>query len=228
MRSAVPQPNSKAGPTRNRVNDGPLSFTDAAKVPPHKMTRRPLCRAEHAYELCYRHRPRWRDFAGGVQPHRGLLRLPAQEVLIEDQEFSVVEDDAAADHHQVNRRAGLRAGGHCGTCPETLTNHRSLRLWTIQFRPASEAVWQALFDHAGLEVGQTVVIFGAAGNVGAYAVQFARRDHLRSIATAGPEYVEYVRSLGADKIVNYRHKISKMKSRRLTPSSTASSTGGDT
>jgi NADPH:quinone reductase-like Zn-dependent oxidoreductase len=64
--------------------------------------------------------------------------------------------------------------------------------------------WQALFDHAGLEAGQTVVILGAAGNVGAYAVQFARRANLRSIATAGPEEVEYVRSLGADKVVNYR------------------------
>jgi NADPH:quinone reductase-like Zn-dependent oxidoreductase len=64
--------------------------------------------------------------------------------------------------------------------------------------------WQALFDHAGLKAGQTVVILGAAGNVGAYAVQFARRANLRAIATAGPEDVEYVRSLGADKVVNYR------------------------
>ena len=31
--------------------------------------------------------------------------------------------------------------------------------------------WQALFDHAQLKAGQTVVIHGAAGNVGAYAVQ---------------------------------------------------------
>src|SRR4051812_617446 len=34
---------------------------------------------------------------------------------------------------------------------------------------------QALFDHAKLEAGQTVVIHGAAGNVGAYAVRFAHR-----------------------------------------------------
>src|SRR5882672_1888476 len=37
------------------------------------------------------------------------------------------------------------------------------------------AAWQGLFDHARLEAGQTVVIHGAAGNVGAYAVQLARR-----------------------------------------------------
>jgi D-arabinose 1-dehydrogenase-like Zn-dependent alcohol dehydrogenase len=35
--------------------------------------------------------------------------------------------------------------------------------------------WQGLFDQARLEAGQTVVIHGAAGNVGAYAVQLARR-----------------------------------------------------
>ena len=63
--------------------------------------------------------------------------------------------------------------------------------------------WQGLFDHARLEAGQTVVIHGAAGNVGAYAVQLARRARLRSIATAGAKDVEYVRSLGADEVLDY-------------------------
>ena len=45
--------------------------------------------------------------------------------------------------------------------------------------------WQALFDQAQLKAGQTVVIHGAAGNVGAYAVQLARRAGVRTIATAG-------------------------------------------
>ena len=49
----------------------------------------------------------------------------------------------------------------------------------------------------------TVVIHGAAGNVGAYAVQLARRARLRSIATVGTKDVEYVRSLGADKVLDY-------------------------
>jgi NADPH:quinone reductase-like Zn-dependent oxidoreductase len=62
---------------------------------------------------------------------------------------------------------------------------------------------QGLFDHARLEAGQTVVIHGAAGNVGAYAVQFARRARLRTIATVGTNDVDYVRALGADKVVDY-------------------------
>jgi NADPH:quinone reductase-like Zn-dependent oxidoreductase len=64
--------------------------------------------------------------------------------------------------------------------------------------------WQGLFDQARLEAGQTVVIHGAAGNVGAYAVQLARRARLRSIATAGTRDIDYVRALGADKVVDYQ------------------------
>jgi len=47
--------------------------------------------------------------------------------------------------------------------------------------------WQALFDQARLQPGEVVLIHGAAGNVGAYAVQFARRAGLRVIATAAAE-----------------------------------------
>jgi NADPH:quinone reductase-like Zn-dependent oxidoreductase len=63
--------------------------------------------------------------------------------------------------------------------------------------------WQGLFDQARLEAGQTVVIHGAAGNVGAYAVQLAHRARLRSIATVGTKDIDYVRTLGADQVVDY-------------------------
>lgn len=64
--------------------------------------------------------------------------------------------------------------------------------------------WQALFDHARLEAGQTVLIHGAAGSVGSYAVQLARRAGLRTIATAGADDVALVRTLGADVAIDYR------------------------
>jgi NADPH:quinone reductase-like Zn-dependent oxidoreductase len=64
--------------------------------------------------------------------------------------------------------------------------------------------WQALFEHARLEAGQTVVIHGAAGNVGAYAVQLARRARLRSIATVATEDIDYVKALGAHAVVNFQ------------------------
>jgi NADPH:quinone reductase-like Zn-dependent oxidoreductase len=64
--------------------------------------------------------------------------------------------------------------------------------------------WQALFDHAKLEAGQTVVIHGAAGNVGAYAVQLARRAGLRIIATAAAEDGAFVRELGANTVIDFK------------------------
>lgn len=58
--------------------------------------------------------------------------------------------------------------------------------------------WQALFERACLERGQTALIHGAAGSVGAFAVQFAHRAGLHVIATCAQSDVAYVRGLGAD------------------------------
>jgi NADPH:quinone reductase-like Zn-dependent oxidoreductase len=63
---------------------------------------------------------------------------------------------------------------------------------------------QALFDQAQLKTGQTVVIHGAAGNVGAYAVQLAHRAGLHTIATASADDAALVRELGADTVIDYR------------------------
>jgi NADPH:quinone reductase-like Zn-dependent oxidoreductase len=63
---------------------------------------------------------------------------------------------------------------------------------------------QALFDQARLTTGQTVVIHGAAGNVGAYAVQLAHRAGLHTIATAAADDAAFVRALGADTVIDYK------------------------
>lgn len=63
--------------------------------------------------------------------------------------------------------------------------------------------WQALFDHAHLESGQTVVIHGAAGNVGAFAVQLARRAGVQTIATAAAEDIPFLRNLGASTVIDF-------------------------
>ena len=64
--------------------------------------------------------------------------------------------------------------------------------------------WQALFDQAQLKPGQTVIIHGAAGNVGSYAVQLSRRAGMRTIATAAADDVPLVRNLGANTVIDYR------------------------
>jgi NADPH:quinone reductase-like Zn-dependent oxidoreductase len=62
--------------------------------------------------------------------------------------------------------------------------------------------WQMLFDHANVHKGQTVFVHGGGGNVGAYAVQLAHASGLRVIATVHGNRVEYVRSLGADEVID--------------------------
>jgi NADPH:quinone reductase-like Zn-dependent oxidoreductase len=64
--------------------------------------------------------------------------------------------------------------------------------------------WQALFDQAHIKEGQTLLIHGAAGNVGAYAVQFARRAGVRTIATAATNDIPFVHDLGAERAIDYR------------------------
>ena len=64
--------------------------------------------------------------------------------------------------------------------------------------------WQGLFDQAQLKAGQSVLIHGGAGNVGAYAVQLARRAGIRTIATAATDKVAFVRKLGADTVIDFQ------------------------
>src|SRR3954453_21297341 len=64
--------------------------------------------------------------------------------------------------------------------------------------------WQALFDTAKLAAGQKVLIHGAAGGVGSFAVQFAKWKGAYVIGTASGTHVEQVRQLGADEVIGYR------------------------
>jgi len=63
---------------------------------------------------------------------------------------------------------------------------------------------QILFEYAHAAAGQTVLVHGAAGNVGAYAVQLAKNAGLHVIATASPRDAEYVRGLGAERVIDYQ------------------------
>jgi NADPH:quinone reductase-like Zn-dependent oxidoreductase len=62
--------------------------------------------------------------------------------------------------------------------------------------------WQMLFDHAKAQAGQTVVVHGGAGNLGAYAVQLAHSRKLTVIATVHGTDSDYVRALGADEVLD--------------------------
>ena len=63
--------------------------------------------------------------------------------------------------------------------------------------------WQALFVHGGLSSGQTALIHGAAGGVGVLATQLARWKGARVITTASARNADFVRTLGADEVIDY-------------------------
>ena len=64
--------------------------------------------------------------------------------------------------------------------------------------------WQGLFEKGNLQRGQRVLIHGAAGGVGMFAVQLARWRGARVIATASSGNLDFVRALGADQVIDYR------------------------
>jgi NADPH:quinone reductase-like Zn-dependent oxidoreductase len=99
-------------------------------------------------------------------------------------------DGAAAEYVTV-RAADLAAK------PRTIDHVQSAALPL-----AALTAWQALFDHAHLTAGESVLVLGGAGGVGAYVVQLAHHFGARVTATvSGGGSTDYVSALGADDVV---------------------------
>jgi len=69
---------------------------------------------------------------------------------------------------------------------------------------AALTAWQGLFERSGLRAGQRVLIHGASGGVGTFAVQLARWRGARVTGTASAANLDFVRGLGADEVIDYR------------------------
>ena len=68
---------------------------------------------------------------------------------------------------------------------------------------AGLTAWQSLFEHAGLKEGQSILVNGAGGAVGGYAVQLARQAGATVTATGSARSADRIRSYGADRIIDY-------------------------
>ncbi len=88
-------------------------------------------------------------------------------------------------------------------------NTLALKPETLSFEQAAAipvgatTAWQGLFDHGNLQAGQTVLIQGAAGGVGLFAIQFAHWKGAHVIGTTSTANVDFVRSFGADTVIDY-------------------------
>ncbi|MDO7906243.1 NADP-dependent oxidoreductase [Paenibacillus sp. JX-17] len=82
--------------------------------------------------------------------------------------------------------------------PENLTFEDAATI-----KAGAEAAWKALFTEGELQAGQTVLIHAAAGGVGQFAVQLAKWKGATVIATASTSNLDFVKSLGADQVIDY-------------------------
>lgn len=159
--------------------------------------------------------------AAGVGPWDALIREHKSAVdvplpLILGSDFSGIVESVGRDVHSF--KPGDAVFG--ATNPQFIGAYAEYALASasmIAARPASlsfiEAAstpvvavtaWQMLFDYANAQAGQSVLVHGAAGNVGAYAVQLARQAGLRIFATASSADASFVKSLGVETVIDYR------------------------
>jgi len=80
---------------------------------------------------------------------------------------------------------------------------------------AATTALQAIVDQGRLEEGQRVLVHGASGGVGTYAVQIAKALGGQVTAVCGPQAVEVARSLGADEVVVYSSEDVTRSDRRF-------------
>ncbi|MDN4987120.1 NADP-dependent oxidoreductase [Bradyrhizobium sp. WYCCWR 13022] len=117
------------------------------------------------------------------------------ELAVGDQVYGVTNPQFVGAYAEY----AVASAGMVSPKPTTLTHVEAASLPVV-----SVTAWQALFDQAQLKAGQTVVIHGAAGNVGSHAIQLARHAGLQTIATVSTDDISAVRNLGANTIIDYR------------------------
>lgn len=147
--------------------------------------------------------------ASGVMKDRMPLTFP----WIPGHDFAGIIENAGENVTEF--KVGDKVYGNCngGSYAEYLaidTDTVVLKPENLTFEEAAsvphvaETAWQAIHTHGHIKAGQRVLIHGAAGAVGAYAVQFARQVGATIYATASSNDREYLQSLGANVIIDYQ------------------------
>jgi NADPH:quinone reductase-like Zn-dependent oxidoreductase len=161
-----------------------------------------------------------RVHAAGVNPVDWKIRegiVPANLPMIMGIDFSGVVESVGGG--VTKYRSGDPVFGQVGDASGSYAEHALTMEAYVARKPddlddirsaalpvAGLVAWQALFDTAKLSAGQTVLIHGAAGGVGSFAVQFAKWKGARVLGTASGDHAGQVRQLGADEVIDYRKK----------------------
>ena len=103
----------------------------------------------------------------------------------------------------------LKGGGYAEYALAKETD-AALKPTTISFLEAAGApsvaltAWQAMVDKANVQSGQTVLIHGASGGVGMFAIPFAKIRGAKVFATASTSNQDFLKQLGADVAIDYK------------------------
>lgn len=182
-----------------------VSFTESAASPIPSQRVQYLIRV-HATAITANELV-WNETRSNTYPIPGhdvsgtIVSVPAAEVSsdfkIGDEVFALIafsRDGAAAEFVVVEAHELARKPANLG--------HEEAASIPLSALTA----WQALFTHATLEEGQSILVLGAAGGVGTIAVQLAYWKGARVVGTCSAGKLEYVKSLGAHEVVDYEKK----------------------
>jgi len=105
-----------------------------------------------------------------------------------------------------------------GTCSASFAEYASARPGRLARKPANltfeqaaavpvsaTTALQALRDRGRVQAGQRVLVIGASGGVGTFAVQIAKAFGAHVTAVCSTPKVDLVRSIGADRVIDYAH-----------------------
>ena len=160
-----------------------------------------------------------RVYAAGVNPidwkiRQGLLKdfQPVTFPYTPGIEVAGVVEDVGPGVMAFKRGQAVLGQTSAGAYAEYLTvpvEALALKPQTLSFVEAATVpvgattAWRTLFDNGRLTPGQRVLIQGAAGGVGLFAVQLAKWRGAQVIGTASTANLDFVRGLGADMVVDY-------------------------
>ena len=160
-----------------------------------------------------------RVHAAGVNPidwkvRQGLRKhlLPMQFPYIPGLEMSGIVEEIGPDVTTFQKGQAVYGRSTTGAYAEyalTTPGMLALKPPSLSFDEAAPipvgatTAWQGLFESGKLEAGQRVLIQGAAGGIGLFAVQLALWKGAHVIATASAANVDFLRSLGAETVIDY-------------------------
>jgi NADPH:quinone reductase-like Zn-dependent oxidoreductase len=150
--------------------------------------------------------PTWTTFAGEPRP---FPIIPGHEFSGEVHALGSGVNDVAVGDPVFGMNDWFGDGAQAEFCiarsADVAPKPTSIDHVTAAVVPISAlTAWQGLVERANLAGGERVLVHGAAGNVGHFAVQMAHGIGAHVIATASGHDLEFVRNLGADEAIDYR------------------------